>query len=107
MFDVRHLLSHGASWRRFRFLGFTHICGESRSGRFQLKRITDSKRVRAKLRAPVRTPINPHHHSTQRWVEKCDRSVANSETPQLRRREAGWEGSRRRNRDPRSTWRVR
>ena len=35
----------------FRFLGFTHICGESRSGRFQLKRITDSKRSRAKLRA--------------------------------------------------------
>ena len=33
----------------FRFLGFTHICGESRSGRFQLKRITDSKRSRAKL----------------------------------------------------------
>ena len=23
MFDVRHLLSHGASWRRFTFLGFT------------------------------------------------------------------------------------
>ena len=35
----------------FRFLGFTHICGKSRSGRFQLKRITDSKRSRAKLRA--------------------------------------------------------
>ena len=26
---------------------------------------------------------------------------------QLRRREAGWEGSRRRNRDPRNTWRIR
>jgi group II intron reverse transcriptase/maturase len=35
----------------FRFLGFTHICGESRTGRFQLKRITDSKRSRAKLHA--------------------------------------------------------
>ena len=23
MFDVRHLLSHGASWRRFDFLGYT------------------------------------------------------------------------------------
>ena len=51
MFAVRHLLSHGASWRRFRFLGFTHICGKSRTGRFQLKRITDSKRSRAKLHA--------------------------------------------------------
>ena len=36
----------------FRFLGFTHACGKARkSGRFKLKRITDSKRVRAKLRA--------------------------------------------------------
>jgi RNA-directed DNA polymerase len=34
----------------FRFLGFTHICAKSRSGRFQLKRITDSRRSRAKLR---------------------------------------------------------
>jgi RNA-directed DNA polymerase len=36
----------------FQFLGFTHVCGKARkSGRFKLKRITDSKRVRAKLRA--------------------------------------------------------
>jgi hypothetical protein len=34
-------------------------------------------------RTPVRTPTNPPRHSTQRWVEKCDRSVANSETPQV------------------------
>jgi len=34
----------------FRFLGFTHVCGKTRkSGRFKLKRITDSKRVRTKL----------------------------------------------------------
>ena len=35
----------------FSFLGFTHICAETRKGRFKLKRITDSKRVRAKLHA--------------------------------------------------------
>ena len=36
----------------FQFLGFTHICAKTRkSGRFKLKRITDSKRVRAKLHA--------------------------------------------------------
>ena len=35
----------------FQFLGFTHACGKTRSGRFKLKRITDSKRVPAKLRA--------------------------------------------------------
>jgi RNA-directed DNA polymerase len=34
----------------FRFLGFTHICAKTRAGRFQLKRVTDSKRFRAKLR---------------------------------------------------------
>jgi len=34
----------------FQFLGFTHICGKTRkTGRFKLKRITDRKRVRAKL----------------------------------------------------------
>jgi RNA-directed DNA polymerase len=35
----------------FRFLGFTHACGKSRNGRFKLKRITDSKRMQAKLNA--------------------------------------------------------
>jgi len=33
----------------FDFLGFTHICAKSRRGRFMLKRITISKRLRAKL----------------------------------------------------------
>jgi RNA-directed DNA polymerase len=36
----------------FQFLGFTHVCAKTRkSGRFKLKRITDSKRVPAKLHA--------------------------------------------------------
>jgi RNA-directed DNA polymerase len=34
----------------FDFLGFTHICARSSSGRFWLRRITVSKRMRAKLR---------------------------------------------------------
>jgi hypothetical protein len=34
----------------FDFLGFTHLCGKTRSGRFWLRRITISKRMRAKLR---------------------------------------------------------
>jgi group II intron reverse transcriptase/maturase len=34
----------------FAFLGFTHICAKTRNGRFLLKRITISKRMRAKLR---------------------------------------------------------
>ena len=35
----------------FKFLGFTHICGKTRKGRFMLRRITDSERSRAKLHA--------------------------------------------------------
>jgi RNA-directed DNA polymerase len=31
------------------FLGFTHICATTRNGRFKLKRVTDKKRMRAKL----------------------------------------------------------
>jgi RNA-directed DNA polymerase len=34
----------------FDFLGFTHICAMSRGGRFWVKRITISKRMRAKLK---------------------------------------------------------
>jgi RNA-directed DNA polymerase len=34
----------------FDFLGFTHICAKSKAGRFWVKRITISKRMRAKLR---------------------------------------------------------
>jgi group II intron reverse transcriptase/maturase len=33
----------------FQFLGFTHICATTKNGRFKLKRITDQKRMRAKL----------------------------------------------------------
>jgi RNA-directed DNA polymerase len=33
------------------FLGFTHICAKTKDGRFMLKRITEAKRMRAKLHA--------------------------------------------------------
>jgi RNA-directed DNA polymerase len=35
----------------FQFLGFTHICAQAKNGSFLVKRITDKKRMRAKLRA--------------------------------------------------------
>jgi group II intron reverse transcriptase/maturase len=35
----------------FDFLGFTHICGSTRNGRFRVKRQTMRKRVKAKLQA--------------------------------------------------------
>ena len=34
----------------FDFLGFTHICGKTRDGRFWLRRVTIKKRMRAKLK---------------------------------------------------------
>jgi RNA-directed DNA polymerase len=45
----------------FTFLGFTHICAEDRKGRFKLKRITDSKRMRAKLHE-VKTELRRRRH---------------------------------------------
>ncbi|MHB1576380.1 MAG: hypothetical protein ACYCX9_07695 [Candidatus Dormibacteria bacterium] len=35
----------------FDYLGFTHICGKTRGGKFTVKRVTIAKRMRAKLQA--------------------------------------------------------
>ena len=35
----------------FTFLGFTHMCAKDRHGRFALRRVTEKKRMRAKLKA--------------------------------------------------------
>jgi RNA-directed DNA polymerase len=62
--------SHAASNRRergqgkpetFDFLGFTHICGKTRSGKFLLLRRTSKKRMRAKLRA-IREDLHRQRH---------------------------------------------
>ena len=45
----------------FDFLGFTHICGKGKSGRFWLRRITISKRLRAKLKA-VKDQLQRRRH---------------------------------------------
>ncbi len=45
----------------FDFLGFTHICAKTKKGRFKLKRITISKRMRAKLRE-VKTELTRRRH---------------------------------------------
>jgi RNA-directed DNA polymerase len=45
----------------FDFLGFTHICATRRDGRFWVRRITVSKRVRAKL-AEVRDQLRQRRH---------------------------------------------
>jgi RNA-directed DNA polymerase len=57
-FAVERRRAHGRGKpETFQFLGFTHICAETRGGRFKLKRITDSKRMRAKLREVKATLI--------------------------------------------------
>jgi len=37
--------------KTFTFLGFTHLCGTTRTGRFALKRFTSAKKLSAKLKA--------------------------------------------------------
>lgn len=46
----------------FAFLGFTHICGKSRRGDFQLRRKTRRDRVRAKL-AAIKQQLRWHLHA--------------------------------------------
>ena len=45
----------------FGFLGFTHICTKDRRGRFALRRVTDKKRLRRKLRA-VKEELKRRQH---------------------------------------------
>jgi group II intron reverse transcriptase/maturase len=45
----------------FNFLGFTHVCGKTRNGRFWLRRITISKRMRAKL-SEVKDQLKRRRH---------------------------------------------
>jgi RNA-directed DNA polymerase len=47
----------------FDFLGFTHICGKDRRGRFKLKRATSKKKMRAKLHAVKAEMRKRAHHS--------------------------------------------
>ena len=58
----------------FQFLGFTHICAKTRkSGRFKLRRITDSKRMRAKLLAIKGEMWKRMHHPVPeqgRWLAR-------------------------------------
>ena len=58
----------------FDFLGFTHICGRSRSnGWFQLKRLTSAKRMRARLKV-IRQELMRRMHepipAVGRWLRR-------------------------------------
>jgi RNA-directed DNA polymerase len=55
----------------FDFLGFTHICAKSGSGRFQLRRVTQKKRMRAKLhevKAELRQRMHLPVPDQGRWL---------------------------------------
>jgi hypothetical protein len=45
----------------FQFLGFTHICETAKSGRFWVRRVTDAKRMRTKLKM-VKDQIRQRRH---------------------------------------------
>jgi group II intron reverse transcriptase/maturase len=48
----------------FDFLGFTHVCGKTRQGRFQVQRLTMRKRMRAKLKEVKAELRRRWHEST-------------------------------------------
>jgi RNA-directed DNA polymerase len=55
----------------FDFLGFTHMCAKTRSGRFKLRRVTIKKRMRAKLHQVKAELRRRWHHSIPeqgRWL---------------------------------------
>lgn len=56
----------------FDFLGFTHICGQTRKGYFQLERHTSRKKFQAKVEAIVqklRREIHKDIHETGQWLK--------------------------------------
>lgn len=58
---VRNRTRGGGKPETFNFLGFTHICAKAKNGRFWLRRITISKRMRAKL-AEVKDQLKRRRH---------------------------------------------
>ena len=61
----------GGKPETFNFLGFTHICGKTRNGKFCVLRQTMAKRKRAKLAALAQEMRRRMHHSiaeTGAWL---------------------------------------
>jgi group II intron reverse transcriptase/maturase len=58
----------------FNFLGFTHICGKSRKGKFRVERRTMTKRIRRKL-AEVKAELKRRLHDPVPWTGQWLRSV--------------------------------
>ena len=101
----------------FDFLGFTHICGKGKGGQFWLKRITISKRLRAKLKQ-VKDQLKRRRHlpipEQGKWLASVVRGhlayyavPGNSRAISAFRRQAGrlWlHALRRRSQRHRMTW---
>lgn len=71
-FAAQHRKARGlGAPETFNFLGFTHICDKDKSGRFWIRRITISKRLRAKL-SEVKHELTQRRHQPipeqGRWV---------------------------------------
>ena len=61
-FAAQHRKARGlGAPETFNFLGFTHICDKDKSGRFWIRRITISKRLRAKL-SEVKHELTQRRH---------------------------------------------
>lgn len=64
----------------FDFLGFTHLCGKTRAGRFALKRITMASRMRRTL-AAIKEQLERRRHdsvgTTGRWLTSVVRGWQN------------------------------
>ena len=64
----------------FQFLGFTHVCAKTKKGRFTVRRITDSKRLHAKLRSVKAELMRRRHQPIPeqgRWLASVLRGHAN------------------------------
>ena len=76
----------------FDFLGFTHICARMRDGRFWVRRITISKRMRAKLRE-VKDQLRRRRHQPipeqGRWLASALTRMDHRVGQAVRRRGAG------------------
>jgi group II intron reverse transcriptase/maturase len=63
---------HGRKPETFDFLGFTHICGRSRLGRFRVRRKTSRKRLRRFLTATGQwCKVNRHVPVRDQWAILC------------------------------------
>jgi group II intron reverse transcriptase/maturase len=71
-FAAERAARRGQKPETFDFLGFTHICGRTRRGVFQVRRKTSRKRLRRFVRAAVRwCKANRHVPVAAQWAILC------------------------------------